>query len=867
MEWYLKSAGQGNANAQYDIGVLYHNGQGVPQDYSKAMEWYLKSAGQGNADAMINIGALYEDGHGVPNDSLKAMEWFNRASQGGNTKALGIMGGLYIGYSDIEQDFPKAIGYLLDGSLKSDSSANIFLGLLYKGGIFIPQDYSKAMHHFQLASEKDFFLAHYWIGVMYNYGYGVSIDYMKAKEMYHKAERQFLPAQTKIGLLYEEGNGVPQDYSEAMKWYTKAADGENAEAQCNIGRLYMRGHGVPQDYSKAMEWFIKASENKYTEAQFHLGTMYLNGIGVSQDDSEAFEWFMKAGCNGYVEAQVHLGDLCRDGRGTVKDYSKAMEWYRRAFHDHNVIATRKVAEMYESGQGVPMDRKIAIEWYYMAAMRGDDDSQSYLEKLYLEGTLIMCPATYVRYQKQGLRIAATWIPKEANSFSDSRNSSCAVTPVARYSTRQNSMGSLLSSVEAQSSSTLLSDQKRLFHVNNSQNASVEPNVDNGNNIDINVLNSNIMKKSAKRTTAPLRQHRPNFILDFEVPPDMSRLPPKFGDNQHIDIDAEAWEQLKSVVDTVHHKAPIRYAFAYGSGVFQQHGYDGKNKPMVDFIFGVTHPQHWHALNLQANPHHYSLLGKLGSKAIAMTQETFGAGVYFNPFVEVNGMIIKYGVVSIDTLCNDLLNWESMYLSGRLHKPVKILIDDPKTRLSNQVNLFNATRVATLMLPEKFTSEELFTKIAGLSYLGDFRMSIGENPHKVENIVKAQLAQFRRLYDPLLGNLSNVTYVRDGHLEQNMDPLVRSRTFHKLPPNLKKGVLYRYHSALSKAGLTIEKEDGQDLQSVATAPDLPLYFNKTVHSIVQIPAITQSIKGIATAGVSKTGKYGMEKLSKWWTRSK
>ncbi|CAO3566680.1 unnamed protein product [Mortierella alpina] len=377
--------------------------------------------------------------------------------------------------------------------------------------------------------------------------------------------------------------------------------------------------------------------------------------------------------------------------------------------------------------------------------------------------------------------------------------------------------------------------------------------------------SNHSSKSARTMT--VRPRRPNYIRDFEVPPDMSRLPPKFGDNQHIDIDDAMWEQLKSVVDSIHHKAPIRYAFAYGSGVFAQKGYDGKKKPMVDFIFGVSHPQHWHSLNIQANPHHYSVLGKLGSKAVATMQEGFGAGVYFNPFVEVNGMTVKYGVVSIDTLCNDLLNWETMYLSGRLHKPVKILLDDPRTRLSNQVNLFNATRVALLSLPQKFTSEELFTKIAGLSYLGDFRMSIGENPHKVQNIVTAQLSQFHRLYDPLLANLNNVTTVREGFLEQDVSPLVRSRTFQKLPPKLKQGVLYRYHSALSKAGVEIVKDEGQEIQSVATAPDLDKYLAKTIHSIVQIPAMSQSIKGIATAGIMKTGQYGMQKLGKWWGRAK
>ena len=68
MEWYLKAADQGHASAQYNIGILYYIGQGVPQDYSQAMEWYLKAADQGNANAQYNIGSLYFNGHGVPQD-------------------------------------------------------------------------------------------------------------------------------------------------------------------------------------------------------------------------------------------------------------------------------------------------------------------------------------------------------------------------------------------------------------------------------------------------------------------------------------------------------------------------------------------------------------------------------------------------------------------------------------------------------------------------------------------------------------------------------------------------------------------------------------------------------------------------------
>lgn len=127
-------------------------------------------------------------------------------------------------------------------------------------------------------------------------------------------------------------------------------------------------------------------------------------------------------------------------------------------------------------------------------------------------------------------------------------------------------------------------------------------------------------------------------------------------------------------------------------------------------------------------------------------------------------MIKYGVVSIDKLCRDLIDWETLYLAGRMHKPVKILRDDARVRLANQVNLTEAVRVALLTLPEHFSEKELFEKIAGISYVGDFRMVVGENPNKVKNIVGAQLDHFHRLYISLLGDLPNVAILNNGHFQ-------------------------------------------------------------------------------------------------------
>ena len=75
-------AEQGNALAQLGLGVMYANGQGVPQDYAQAVVWYRKAAEQGDADAQTLVGLMYANGHGVPQDYVRAHMWFNIAAAG-----------------------------------------------------------------------------------------------------------------------------------------------------------------------------------------------------------------------------------------------------------------------------------------------------------------------------------------------------------------------------------------------------------------------------------------------------------------------------------------------------------------------------------------------------------------------------------------------------------------------------------------------------------------------------------------------------------------------------------------------------------------------------------------------------------------
>ena len=70
-------AEQGDADAQYNLGVMHDTGQGVPQDYKTAVKWFRLAAEQGNAAAQNNLGVMYEEGQGIIQNNIYAHMWGN----------------------------------------------------------------------------------------------------------------------------------------------------------------------------------------------------------------------------------------------------------------------------------------------------------------------------------------------------------------------------------------------------------------------------------------------------------------------------------------------------------------------------------------------------------------------------------------------------------------------------------------------------------------------------------------------------------------------------------------------------------------------------------------------------------------------
>ena len=79
----LQVAEQGNAEAQFNLGLMYDNGQGVRQDYAQAVQWFGKAAEQGLANAQYNLGVMYANGEGIHQSYKIAKEWFGKACDNG----------------------------------------------------------------------------------------------------------------------------------------------------------------------------------------------------------------------------------------------------------------------------------------------------------------------------------------------------------------------------------------------------------------------------------------------------------------------------------------------------------------------------------------------------------------------------------------------------------------------------------------------------------------------------------------------------------------------------------------------------------------------------------------------------------------
>lgn len=142
---YQPLAEQGNADAQYFLGMAYSKGLGgVDKDYAEAVKWFRLAATQGHIRAQYFLGVLYSTGDGVTKNDAEAVKWFRFAATQGHAMAQYFLGAAYCYGEGVAQDCAEAAKWYRLAAAQGHADAQHSLGVLYSAGKGVTQNYVRA---------------------------------------------------------------------------------------------------------------------------------------------------------------------------------------------------------------------------------------------------------------------------------------------------------------------------------------------------------------------------------------------------------------------------------------------------------------------------------------------------------------------------------------------------------------------------------------------------------------------------------------------------------------------------------------------------------------------------------------------------
>lgn len=104
-------AERGDVLAQYELGVMYNNGEGVQQNFGEAIEWFYRAAIMGHAPAQSSLGIKYEKGQGVKRNYREAANWYRRSAEQGYATAQYRLGRMYVLGRGVKRDYIEAVAW------------------------------------------------------------------------------------------------------------------------------------------------------------------------------------------------------------------------------------------------------------------------------------------------------------------------------------------------------------------------------------------------------------------------------------------------------------------------------------------------------------------------------------------------------------------------------------------------------------------------------------------------------------------------------------------------------------------------------------------------------------------------------------
>lgn len=330
-QWMLKAVDLDTAEGQYLMGSLLANmvnDRGV-YDYSaapEAAEYFLETAEQGHANAQYELGRLhYLEKLGA--SRTDSIPWYLKAAAQGHLRAQQYVARLKIQYPDNE--LLKSVGLietLQSNAERDDLYSQHELAKRYQSGDGVNKDLAKAFAWMEKAARQDqtkntlVSTAIYQLGLMYEKGEGTAPDSEMAESLFYQAAAGHEPnACYRVGLMDEkegEYHAATRNYLKAM--ISMGGGDHDDEALERLLRLYSDGRGLHSrvpEFDEYLEEYLVDRRNflRFVErsiltptAHYLVGEIYLEGDAVPRDVVEAAAWLEIAADQDFDGAQSLL---------------------------------------------------------------------------------------------------------------------------------------------------------------------------------------------------------------------------------------------------------------------------------------------------------------------------------------------------------------------------------------------------------------------------------------------------------------------------------------------------------------------------------------------------------------------------------
>jgi TPR repeat protein len=205
------------------------SGVGGTEMWTELFEEQLDKAEDGDADAQYEVGIMYLKGQGVEEDRAQAVRWLESASVAGNEQAAAKLRRM-----DDQRDKFTA---LEQQARAGDVEAQYEIGMMYLKGRGVEKEQEQAYVWLGKAAKQGYEKAITRMGILHQRGEVGEVDYEQAHALFDSVKDESVLAQYYLGEMYANGQGVEQDYATAIAWYQKAADGGFSRALGKIINL------------------------------------------------------------------------------------------------------------------------------------------------------------------------------------------------------------------------------------------------------------------------------------------------------------------------------------------------------------------------------------------------------------------------------------------------------------------------------------------------------------------------------------------------------------------------------------------------------------------------------------------------------